>query len=224
MTDGPTRILVVDDHPMFREGVSRSLSEQSDLIVCGEGASAADAVRLDRELKPDVILLDLSMPGGGHNALVALLEQSPDATVVVLTASEADDDVLRALRAGARGYVLKGVGASTLIEIVRGAMAGESYVSPSLAARILAELRTTAAPPATGPSEETGDDPLSSLTRREEEILRLVADGNSNKEVARQIDLQEKTIKHHMTRILQKLKVRNRTEAAMLLRDSRSRP
>lgn len=222
MMHEPIRILVVDDHPMFREGVSRSLSEHADLLVCGEGASAESAIQLDRDMKPDVILLDLSMPGGGQNALRAILQQSPEARIIVLTASEADDDVLQALRAGARGYVLKGVGASTLIEVVRGAVAGKSYVSPSLAARILAELRTSG-PRTSDTTADTKEDPLSSLTRREEEILKLVADGNSNKEVARQIDLQEKTIKHHMTRILQKLKVRNRTEAAMLLRDAREK-
>lgn len=223
MTDGRIRILVIDDHPMFREGVSRSLAEQPDLIVCGEGASADAAIRLDRELKPDIILLDLSMPGGGLHALRVIFEQSPEAKIIVLTASETDEDVLHALKAGARGYVLKGVGASTLIEIVHGVVAGESYVSPSLAARILAELRTTGAGAAVNAGGASAQDPLSSLTRREEEILKLVSEGNSNKEVARRLNLQEKTIKHHMTRILQKLKVRNRTEAAMLLRDLTSR-
>jgi two-component system nitrate/nitrite response regulator NarL len=222
MTENAIRILVVDDHPMFCEGVSRSLSEQPDLDVCGEGASADEAIRLDRELRPDVILLDLSMPGGGLHALRLILEQSPDARVVVLTASEADEDVLMALKSGARGYVLKGVPATTLIEVVRGAVAGESYVSPALAARILAELRTVA-PVVHSPEKESSQDMLASLTRREEEILKLVAAGNSNKEVARRLDLQEKTIKHHMTRILQKLNVRNRTEAAMLLRDASNR-
>lgn len=221
MTDRQTRVLVVDDHPMFREGVTRSLSDQADIHVCGEGASAESAIRLDLELRPDVILLDLSMPGGGHTALRAIVDQSPDAIVLVLTASEEDDDVLNALRAGARGYVLKGVSAATLVEIVRGAVAGESYVSPSLAVRILMELRTERSAGVGTDTAHSEDDPLAKLTRREEQILRLVAAGNSNKEVARQIDLQEKTIKHHMTRILQKLKVRNRTEAAMLLRDSR---
>lgn len=223
MTEKHIRILVVDDHPMFREGVSRSLTEQPDLKVCGEGSSADEAIRLDRELKPDVILLDLSMPGGGLHALRLILEQSPDAKVVVLTASEADEDVLMALRSGARGYVLKGVPAKTLIEVVRGAMVGESYVSPALAARILAELRTAAPVVPDMEKSESTQDVLASLTRREEEILKLVAAGNSNKEVARRLDLQEKTIKHHMTRILQKLNVRNRTEAAILLRDASHR-
>ncbi|OJF97237.1 response regulator [Pararhizobium antarcticum] len=220
MTERAIRILVIDDHPMFREGVSRSLSEQPDMNVCGEGASSEEAIRLDRELKPEVILLDLSMPGGGVHALRLILEQSPDVRIVVLTASEADEDVLMALRSGAIGYVLKGVPAATLIEVVRGAIMGESYVSPALAARILAELRTVAPVIAGREKSDSTQDILASLTRREEEILKLVAAGNSNKEVARRLDLQEKTIKHHMTRILQKLNVRNRTEAAMLLRDA----
>lgn len=220
MTNRQIRVLVVDDHPMFREGVARSLAEQEDIIVCGEGASAEHAIRLDRELKPDVVLLDLSMPGGGHSALRAIVEQSPDTKVLVLTASEEDDDVLSALRNGSRGYVLKGVSAATLVEIVRGAVDGESYVSPSLAARILMELPTGAHDREDILDAAPDDGPLSTLTRREEQILRLVAAGNSNKEVARKTDLQEKTIKHHMTRILQKLNVRNRTEAAMILRDS----
>lgn len=220
MTERQIRILVVDDHPMFRDGVTRSLSEHAGLVVCGEGATAEQAVRLDRDLRPEVILLDLSMPGGGLNALARILEQSPEAIVVVLTASEADEDVLSALRAGARGYVLKGVPATTLVEVVLGAVAGESYVSPALAARILAELRTPSVAVGAPAPANDAQEILASLTRREEEILRLVAAGNSNKEVARRIALQEKTVKHHMTRILQKLNVRNRTEAAMLLRDS----
>lgn len=217
------RILVVDDHPMFREGVARTLSEQRDFDVCGEAASADQAILLDRDLKPDVTLLDLSMPGGGLHALGKILDQSPLARVIVLTVSEADEDVLQALRLGAKGYILKGVSAAILTDVVRGVMAGESYVSPALAARILAELRWIALASSVAEPGETAQDMLASLTRREEEILKLVAAGNSNKEVARRIDLQEKTIKHHMTRILQKLNLRNRTEAAMLLRDASER-
>lgn len=220
MTEGSVRIVVVDDHPLFREGVARSLSEEPDFRVEGVGVSSGDAVRLATELQPDILLLDLSMPGGGLSALPDILAAAPATRVVVLTVSEADEDVLTALRGGARGYVLKGVSAANLVEIVRGVLAGESYVAPSLAARILAEMRD---------GEESDRDKaapanlLSGLTRREEQILRLVADGNSNKEVARRLGLQEKTIKHHMTRILQKLHVRNRTEAAVLLHEQRPR-
>ena len=220
MSETEIRIIVVDDHPLFREGVSLALANSPGLSVVGEGGSAAEAIALVGRLQPDVVLLDLSMPGGGLAALAAIVERWPETRAMVLTASESDDDVLAALRGGARGYVLKGVGASTLVEVVRGIAAGESYVSPALAARILVEMQSGAARPA---EAAEAVDPLVTLTAREEQILRMVADGNSNKEVGRLLDLQEKTIKHHMTRILQKLHVRNRTEAAMLLTAGRGR-
>lgn len=220
MSENEIRIVVVDDHPLFREGVSLALANCPGLAVVGEGGSAAEAIALAEQHRPDVILLDLSMPGGGLNALSTIIQRWPDAKAMVLTASESDDDVLTALRSGARGYVLKGVGGSTLADVVKGIAAGESYVSPALAARILVEMQDSPSH-----SAETAEavDPLATLTPREKQILRMVADGNSNKEVGRLLDLQEKTIKHHMTRILQKLHVRNRTEAAMLLSAGRPR-
>ena len=208
----PVRVVVIDDHPLLREGVARSLDDSGRFSVVGQGGSAADAVRLVRELAPDLVLLDLSMPGGGLDAAREIAGIAPNALIVVLTASEADDDIIEALKAGAKGYVLKGVGAAALVEILEGVANGESYVSPRLAARILTEMRGHA-------PNRPADDPLSTLTPREEEILRLVGTGLSNKQVALQLDLQEKTVKHHMTRILSKLQVRNRTEAALLLRE-----
>lgn len=220
MTTASIRIIIVDDHPFFRQGVAVSLSEQGFTVV-GEGSSADDAVRLVNELRPDVALLDLSMPGGGLSALLTILEASPELKVVILTVSESDEDVLQALRRGAHGYVLKGVRAAGLCEIIQNVVAGERYVSPALAARILTEMRGSGA--AVAPSQPVSDisDAIHSLTPREEQILTLVSNGKSNKEVAREIGLQEKTIKHHMTSILQKLQVRNRTEAALLLREAR---
>jgi two-component system, NarL family, nitrate/nitrite response regulator NarL len=131
--------------------------------------------------------------------------------------SKSDDDIIAALKAGAKGYVLKGVASAALVEIVEGIARGESFVSPALAARILSEM--SARSPAPGKTADT----LSTLTQREEEILRLVAVGLSNKEVGQKLDLQEKTVKHHMTRIMGKLHVRNRTEAAVLLREATAR-
>ncbi|WP_160003321.1 response regulator transcription factor [Rhizobium sp. 18055] len=223
MTTSTLRVAIVDDHPIFRNGLSRSLADEPGFEVVGEGASAADAVALFSQHRPDALLLDLSMPGGGHEALRQIIRQDASAAVIVLTASEEDDDLFDALKEGARGYILKGVSASTLVSAVRNVVAGESYVSPSLAARILTEMRGDP-PPVPNAARGPHDDALASLTPREEQILGLVADGNSNKEVARQLNLQEKTIKHNMTRILQKLKARNRTEAAIFLRDARSRP
>jgi DNA-binding NarL/FixJ family response regulator len=221
MNEASIRIVVVDDHPFFRQGVTVSLSEQNGFKVVGEGSSASDAVRLVGELQPNVALLDLSMPGGGLNALLSILEASPDLKVVILTVSENDEDVLQALRSGAHGYVLKGVRAAALCEIIQNVVAGERYVSPALAARILMEMRSSNAEVGLNQTDSDNHDAIHSLTPREEQILGLVSNGKSNKEVAREIGLQEKTIKHHMTSILQKLQVRNRTEAALLLRAAR---
>jgi two-component system, NarL family, nitrate/nitrite response regulator NarL len=205
------RVVVADDHPLFREGVVRSLQEAGGFEIVGQVGNANDAFRLVSELEPDLALLDISMPGGGLSAAGQIAEGAPQTKIVMLTVSEYDEDIVAALKAGAKGYVLKGVGSATLTEILRGIAQGESYVSPSLAARLLIEMRNRQP----GHGE---DDPLSSLTRREEEILRLVAVGRSNKEVGLKLDLQEKTVKHHMTRILSKLHVKNRTEAALLHR------
>ena len=213
----PIEVVVVDDHPLFREGVARSLEESGKFHVVGQGASADDAIRLIETLAPDVLLLDVSMPGGGLAAATRICDSAPDVHIVMLTVSEADDDIIAALKAGAKGYVLKGVSSVDLIQIVEGIARGERYVSPSLAARLLTELG------ARGSTAGKSADPLSTLTEREEGILRLVADGLSNKEVALKLDLQEKTVKHHMTRILGKLQVRNRTEAAIFLRDTTAR-
>lgn len=201
------RIIVVDDHPIFRKGLTMSLEESGDLTVCGEGASGGDALALARDLQPDVVLLDLSMPDGGLAVLPALCRENPTLKVAVLTASEDSDDLMAALDAGAAGYIVKGIGTRGLIEAVRAIAGGEGYVAPALAARVLGEKRRDVPAKA-----------LDQLTAREDEILRLVAEGHSNKEIARRAGLQEKTVKHHMTRILQKLNARNRTEAALILR------
>ena len=208
------RVVVVDDHPLLREGVARCLNESEKFTVVGEGANADDALRLAGELAPDVMLVDVSMPGNGLSAAAKISEAAPEIKIVMLTVSEADDDVIAALKAGAKGFVLKGVGSVALVEIVESIAQGESYVSPSLAARLLSVMG--------GRNSAKNDpvDPLETLTRREEEILRLVAGGFSNKEVGLKLDLQEKTVKHHMTHLMGKLHVRNRTEAALLLRGS----
>lgn len=208
-----TTLVVVDDHPLYRAGVARTLSEASDLRVLGEGASADDAVELVRRAKPAIALLDISMPGGGIVAARRIAAEFPDVLIVMLTASENDDDIMESLAAGARGYVLKGVGAHDLLSVIRNVAAGGSYVSPSLAGRLLVAMRGKGQEPAPR-------SPLAALTEREEEILRLVSAGKSNKEVGRTLGLQEKTVKHYMTSILQKLQVRNRTEAAILARDN----
>jgi len=207
-----TRILVVDDHPIFREGLTRSLREHGPFDVCGEAASADEAVELDARLSPDLVLLDLSMPGGGLDALGRILDGDSTRKVIVLTASEEDEDVLAALRKGAKAYVLKGIGSHELIEIVEATVRGAHYVSPGLAARMLSDVTSPAR------KESETQNALDALTPREKAILRNLARGMSNKEIARELDLQEKTVKNNMTRILSKLNARSRLEAAMIVK------
>jgi two-component system, NarL family, nitrate/nitrite response regulator NarL len=213
---GTIRIAIVDDHPLFREGVTRSLSEIGGFEMVGEGATAQDAERLATTVRPDILLLDISMPGGGLTAVANILASHPAQKIVMLTVSEANADVTKALNAGVSGYVLKGVGSRGLADILRNVAAGESYLSPTLSARLLSDLQSQQ--PTDGVAER-----LRQLTERQTEILRLVAEGLSNKEVALRLELQEKTVKHHMTGVLSKLNVRNRTEAALVMREWRDR-
>ena len=209
--EGSITLIVADDHPLYREGVVRTLSAEPGISVAGVGASADEAVSMVARHMPDIVLLDISMPGGGLSAAQRIAEAYPAVKIVMLTVSEQDEDVHAALKAGARGYVLKGVGGAELVQLVHEVAKGESYVSPSLAARLLKEAGAAGPAPAGR---------LDSLTEREREIVLLVADGMSNKEVARGLDLQEKTVKHYMTSILRKLQVRNRVEAAILARET----
>jgi len=205
------RIVIADDHPLYREGVARSLNESGAFEVVGEAGSGREAVEMVGRLKPDLALLDISMPDGGIAALrqIAALPRPP--RVAMLTVSEEDDDIMQALKAGASGYVLKGVGSRELVQILTDLAEGGTYVAPSLAMKVLTAMNA--------PRRAKEKDPIDALTKREEDILRLVAEGKSNKEVGIALDLQEKTVKHYMTTILQKLHVRNRTEAALIARD-----
>lgn len=209
--DTRIRVAIVDDHPLFREGVTRSLSEIDGFEIVAEGSSGTDAVRIAGTLQPDVLLMDISMPGGGLDTIPAVLHVAPSQRIVMLTVSETSEDVTTALARGAVGYVLKGVGALTLADAIRTVAAGDGYVAPTLSARLISARNEMPGKTAL----------LASLTPREMEVLELVAVGMSNKHVAIELDLQEKTVKHHMTQILTKLGVTNRTEAAMALRDAR---
>lgn len=205
-------VVVVDDHPLYRSGVVRTLEETGDFTVLAEGGSAIEAVRLCGEHNPHLVMLDISMPGNGIEAAREIAQRSPATSIMMLTASEDGESTMNALAAGARGYVVKGVGAVELVSAARAIARGEAYVSPSLAASMLVSLGNPAK--ATG-----GTAAFDTLTAREEQILKLVSVGLSNKEVGRKLSLQEKTVKHYMTTILQKLQVRNRVEASVKARD-----
>ena len=199
------RVIVADDHPLFREGVINSLQASGDVAVVGQAADAAGALRLAREHLPDVALLDVTMPGGGLQAARDIATACPATRIVMLTVSEDEDDLMAALKAGASGYVLKGVSAQELLRVLREVGRGEVYVAPSLAGYLLREM-----------SRPRSADPLAELTARERDVLELVAAGRSNQEIGIKLGLAEKTVKHYMTNILAKLQVRSRVEAALL--------
>jgi len=203
-------IVIADDHTLFREGLAGIISGTEDFEVVGQAGTTQEAVQLARDLLPDIILLDIDMPGGGLEAARIVAEELPVTRIVVLTSSEEDDHLIGALKIGARAYILKGVAARELIRILRAVWAGESYVPPILAASLLLEMREA------GSQQKPSTSPLDELTPRERQILEGLAAGLSNKEIGEQLFLSEKTVKHYMTNILQKLQVRNRVEAALL--------
>ena len=208
-----TSVVIADDHPIFRDGLHRTLDEADGFEVLAAGSSADEAVSLVGLHQPDIAILDLSMPGGGINATrkIATMENPP--AIAILTVSENNSDVADALEAGAIGYIVKGVTASELTASLRSIAAGEGFVSPGLASRVLLQINREV-------EISKDSDVLDDLTHREEEILRRVAKGMSNREIADQLDLQEKTVKHYMTAILSKLHARNRVEAALIAHDA----
>jgi DNA-binding NarL/FixJ family response regulator len=203
-------IVIVDDHPLFREGVANTLRAARDFQIVGQGDTAEAAIGLASDLRPDIMLLDIDIPGSGLQAAERIAAACPVTKLVVLTVSADEEHLLAALKAGAQAYILKGVAARELVSILRGVAAGEVYVPPTLAASLLREL-TGALSLSRRP---TG--PLDALTEREEQILEGVAAGLSNKAIGQHLYLSEQTVKHYVTNILQKLHVHNRVEAALL--------
>ncbi|MFB9238834.1 response regulator [Plantactinospora siamensis] len=192
-------VLLVDDHPVVRAGIRGMLAGEPDITVDGEAASGVEALTLARTLRPTVVLMDLRMPGlDGAAAAARLLALLPDTRVVVLTTYETDGDILRAVEAGAAGYLLKDASRAELIEAVRGAARGETVLAPAVAGRVLRQLR--------GPRPAT-------LSPRETEVLRLVAAGLSNVEVGLRLHITEATVKTHLLRSFAKLGVSDRTAA-----------
>ncbi|WP_165937904.1 LuxR C-terminal-related transcriptional regulator [Methylobacterium segetis] len=202
------QVVIIDSDPLFRAGVAYTLNAEADITVVGEGASASDAFRLAVALKPNVVILDIGMLGGGAEAVETLVAQCSDVKILMLTSIVDDQHVCSAMQGGAWGYVLKGVSGPELVQSVKVIHRGERYVTPALAARLFARPRPAASKP-----EPT---PFSSLTGREEQILTLLAEGLSNKEIGGRLEISEKTVKHYLTIILDKLNVRNRVQAALL--------
>lgn len=209
------RILLVDDQRLFREGLRTLLSLSEEVEVVGEASNGQEALTEAARLRPDVVLMDLRMPVlDGVAATRRLHEELPDCRVIILTTFDDDDYVFDGLRAGAVGYLLKDVSHEKLLEAIRATAAGESFLQPSVAAKVVAEFArlNTAAPPKPAPLVEP-------LSDRELEILRLLSNGLSNKEIAMQLYITEGTVKNHVTNVLGKLDVRDRTQAAIKARE-----
>jgi two-component system nitrate/nitrite response regulator NarL len=209
----PIRLLVVDDHSLFRRGLTALLSLDGRFEVVGEAGDAGEAQRRAAALQPDVILLDNHLPGvNGTDALPGLREAAPQAQVLMLTVSEDERDLSAALRAGARGYLLKTVDQAVLATAIERTMRGESTVSPEMTGKLVSAFQAIDATAATA---EDDVDPIHSLSPREQEILAEIARGASNKEIARTLGIAETTVKIHVQHILRKLGLSSRVQAAV---------
>lgn len=209
----PFRVLLVDDQPLFRGAIAALLGAEPDMIVVGEAADGLDAVEQAHQLQPDLIVMDVEMPRmGGVEATRLIGEQLPAIKIVMLTVSEADDNLFDAIRFGAHGYLLKDLRPEQLCEMLRSVMRNETPLSPAIAGRLLGEFRAHGHRPKTVAAEPA--DLTASITRRELEILQLVADGFSNKEIGKKLFITEGTVKNHVHNALEKLHVENRVQAA----------
>jgi DNA-binding NarL/FixJ family response regulator len=207
MSDEPIRVLLADDHRLMREGTAALFNADDRLEVVGLASDGGEALELAKRRDPDVVLLDLNMPGvGGLEACAALRAGDSPPEVLMLTVSDDEPDLYAALRVGASGYLLKDMSPSELIEAVLAVARGEPRIAPEMASRMLAELGR-------GP-EAAPRDPLESLSDREREVLALLAEGLRNREIAERLVISEPTVKTHVRHVLEKLRIRNRAEAA----------
>jgi DNA-binding NarL/FixJ family response regulator len=207
----PIRILIADDHPLFRSGLRALLESVPDTAVVGEATSGQDAVELTRTLSPDVVVMDLNMPGlNGIEATRQIVEEAKDVHVLVMTMHEDEESVFAALRAGARGYQLKGAGQAETLRAIRAVANGEAILGPAIATRLQGYLT---APPVGDPG-----DAFPQLTERELDVLNLLAERKSNSDIAATLFLSQKTVRNYVSSILAKLQVADRAEARLLAR------
>lgn len=213
----PTKVVIADDHTLFREGIKRMLSLEKDILVVGEASRGDEVAKLVERTKPDVLLLDLKMPKGDIvQTLLEVKDINPATKVLVLTAFSEDENIFNAAKGGARGYVLKGIDFSTLLRAIKTVHGGGLWVDKELpAAEAFEEIAQDQVDDLGDAREDSGA--IKTLTRRELEILRLVAEGLTNEEIGKKIFISEKTVKTHLTNIFDKLKVNNRFKAALLI-------
>ena len=195
----PIRILSVEDHPVFRQGLAAIVSAERDMLLVGQASNAVDAVAEFRRHRPDITLMDVRLPGtDGTDALIAIRGEFPQARIIMLTTSDGDGDIQRAMRAGASGYILKSMHMDELLSVIRSVHAGRRHISPEVAARL---------------AEHLGDD---DLTARELDVLRLIRDGHRNKQIADQLAISENTVNFHIKNLVDKLQANDRTHAVTI--------
>jgi two-component system nitrate/nitrite response regulator NarL len=207
----PTKVLIVDDHALLRQGVRNTIEPQEDFEVVGEAEDGAEALAKAREMKPDLILMDISMPhGSGLEAVSAIKKELPDVKIIMLTVHDKEENLLEAIKRGAEGFLSKNVRAKALLDSLRGAMRGEAAITRHMAGKILKEFARLA--------EIEDKKTPGQLTPREKEVLQKLSEGLSNKEIGLSLCISENTVKVHVKNILRKLHLQNRTEAAAYAR------
>ena len=209
----PLRVLIVDDHDIVRKGLATLISRQEDIVVAGEAGTAAEAVEKATELAPDVVVLDIRLPGGsGIEACRDIRAHNPDIKVLMLTSYSDEEAVMGSIMAGASGYLLKEIRSQEIVEAIRRVGQGQSLLDPAVTNRVLERVR-----------RGREQDPLAQLTEQEQRILELIAEGDTNKEIAREVNLSDKTVKNYVSNILGKLEMSRRSQAAAYMADRRAR-
>jgi two-component system NarL family response regulator len=210
----PIRTLIVDDHALFRRGLEIVLVTESDIEVVGQAGDGAEAVDKASEFLPDVVLMDVRMPrSSGIEACRAIKDAAPSAKIIILTMSDEEEDLFEAIRAGASGYLLKDISLDEVAEAVRAVHGGQSLISPSMAGKLLTEFVTLAKRDTEEPPQQV---PAPKLTDREMQVLKLVARGMNNRDIAKELFISDNTVKNHVRNILEKLQIHSRMEAVMV--------
>jgi DNA-binding NarL/FixJ family response regulator len=210
----PIRTMIVDDHALFRRGLEMVLASERDIDLVGQASDGAEAVEKAAESLPDVVLMDIRMPrSSGIEACRAMKEAAPSAKIVILTISDEEEDLFEAIRAGASGYLLKDIPLDEVADAVRAVYGGQSLINPSMAGKLLTEFATLARRDG---EERVQEVPAPRLTEREMQVLKLVARGMNNRDIAKELFISENTVKNHVRNILEKLQIHSRMEAVMV--------
>jgi DNA-binding NarL/FixJ family response regulator len=211
------RLMIADDHKLFREGIKALLAVTHDIEIIGEADDGDSALRISQELQPDIILMDINMPGlNGIQATEKILERQPQSRIVMLTMLEDDASVFNAMRVGARGYLLKGADPQEVLSVIRAVAEGQALFGPAIATRLMNYFKELSTKPALSPMGA----PFPELTEREMEVLHLISQGRNNQEISQKLVLSPKTVRNHITNIFSKLQVADRAQAIVRAREA----